>query len=331
MLKRQKNYLIIVAAILAVAMGVSWMAGANQPQEPAATKVKTPDKSQTPELLVNETDPVNDPGVAQDAAQPPDSPDKQQVDADPPKTPTPPDDSDDDQPPAVEPPAPVKPVEPPPADNESYLTFTGDEFNQLFNEVPLANLAPLPDPPAITDDEETDQRIRQIATDRGYRLRPMPADVNRLVVVEAERHRLQPEAAAAYEELKAAAQAEGLGIWLVSAYRSYDYQRGLFLRKVSAPYSDEAIDERLKLVAIPGYSKHQTGYTIDLAEGNLIFGDFAQSASYAWLLKDNYLNAKKYGWIPSYPPDATKQGPNPEPWEFTYVGKQHLLVSETGL
>lgn len=207
-----------------------------------------------------------------------------------------------------------------------YQIFTGDEFNQLFNRVDLPNLVFPDDLPSITGDTEVDERIRQIAIDRGYRLRPMPADISRLVVVEADRHRLQPEAAQAYRELRAAAAAEGLAIWLVSAYRSYDYQRPLFLRQVEAPYSDDAVFDRLKLVAIPGYSKHHTGYTIDLAEGNLIFGDFADSASYAWLSANNYQNAKRHGWIPSYPPDADKQGPDPEPWEFTYVGRQLLLA-----
>src|SRR5690606_25521512 len=34
----------------------------------------------------------------------------------------------------------------------------------------------------------------------------------------------------------------------------------------------------------------------------------------------NYANAKRFGFIPSYPPDGGKQGPEPEPWEFVWVG-----------
>ena len=35
---------------------------------------------------------------------------------------------------------------------------------------------------------------------------------------------------------------------------------------------------------------------------------------------DNFYNAKRFGFIPSYPDDLNAQGPNPEPWEFVWVG-----------
>lgn len=303
--------LIVTASIVILVSAIVLLAVAERtPNQPAASNQTTQPAEEPPDQ------PETNPAPTKPEAEPVEA--EEQPDPQPTVAPeTPPDNE-------PEPAGPDKPVEP---EAEAYLIFTGDEFNQLFNRVDLTNLAPLSDPPPITDDEEVDLRIRQIATDRGYRLRPMPADLDQLVVVEAERHRLQPEAAEAYEELKAAAAAEGLGIWLVSAYRSYDYQRPLFLKTLAAPYEDDLVFERLKLVAIPGYSKHHTGYTIDIAEGNLIFGDFAGSASYAWLSANNYENAKKHGWIPSYPPDAQNQGPDPEPWEFTYVGKQHLVAN----
>jgi LAS superfamily LD-carboxypeptidase LdcB len=40
--------------------------------------------------------------------------------------------------------------------------------------------------------------------------------------------------------------------------------------------------------------------------------------------KDNYLQAKKYGWIPSYPEGAQQQGPEPEAWEYVWVGTASL-------
>ena len=205
-----------------------------------------------------------------------------------------------------------------------YLIFNGNQFNQLFDEAKLQNLNTVSDPPYITGDPQTDARIRQIAIERGYRQRPMPADISRLVLAEGDRHYLQPEAAQAYLDLKNAAEAEGMIIWLVSAYRSYDYQRPLFLRDLTPAYTDDEIFEQLKLVAIPGYSKHHTGYTVDLAEGQHTFAAFAGTISYRWLSANNYENAKRHGWIPSYPPDAEKQGPDPEPWEFVYVGRKYL-------
>ena len=207
---------------------------------------------------------------------------------------------------------------------DEYSLFNGEQFKQLFNEANLENLASLGEPPAITDDPVVDQRIRQIALDRGYRLRPMPLNESQLVFVEGDRHRLQPQAAQAYLDLRAAAAAEDLTIWIVSAYRNYDYQHNIFINNIAAPYTDEDVFEALKLISVPGYSRHHTGYTIDIAEGNYIFETFDDSKSYQWISANNYLNAKKHGWIPSYPPDGGKQGPDPEPWEFVYVGQEYL-------
>ena len=134
-------------------------------------------------------------------------------------------------------------------------------------------------------------------------------DVSKLVTVESEQHRLQPAAGAAYLKLKEAAAKEGLSIWLASAYRDYDYQRLIFLGQISMPINDEDINEQLKIFSIPGYSKHHTGYTIDIAEGNFVWQEFSKSASYEWISTNNYENAKKHGWIPSYPLDGGNQGP----------------------
>ena len=198
-------------------------------------------------------------------------------------------------------PSPITKPKPSPAEApEEYLVFGGNQFNQLFLEANLENLASLQDvePPVITGDEATDQRIRVLAEERGYRRRPEALDRSRLVFIEG------------------------------TAFRSYDSQLQIFLGQVSTPYADEEVNEALRLRSIAGYSKHHTGYAIDISEGLLTFEDFADSASYAWLVADNYLNAKKYGWIPSYPPDARLQGPDPEAWKFTFVGKEYLLKTE---
>ena len=217
--------------------------------------------------------------------------------------------------------------EPTPELEEEYLVFSGDQFNQVFNEADLANLTFIEGTalPVITGEPEIDTRIRKIAEQRGYRHRPEVLDRNQLVFVEGSQHLLQARAAQAYLELKAAAAEAGHPIHVSSAFRDYDLQRQIFLNHSSEPYTDEDVNTVLKLRSIPGYSKHHTGYTVDLAEDSLTFQTFINSESYTWLSADNYLNAKKHGWIPSYPPDATNQGPDPESWEFNYVGKEYLL------
>lgn len=213
--------------------------------------------------------------------------------------------------------------------SSAYRIFDGDDFNELFNSVRLDNLFLPDEAPEITSDSTVEERIRRIATDRGYRQRPIPADVFQLVLVEGSYHRLQPEAAQAYLLLKTAMAADGLTIRLASGYRSYSDQGWLFWKRTSPPYTDQNIFNALRWVAPPGYSKHHTGYAIDLnSPGPTDSSDFSKSPSYAWLSANNYENAKRYGWIPSYPPDARQQGPDPESWEFTFVGHQHLLTPD---
>ena len=130
---------------------------------------------------------------------------------------------------------------------EKYLVFDGNQFNQLFLEATLENLASLEDaePPTITGDETTDQRIHALAEERGYRHRPEVLDRSRLVFVEGDWHLLQPRATEAHLELKTAAMVAGHNIYISSAFRSYDSQRQIFLGQISAPYADEEVNEVL--------------------------------------------------------------------------------------
>ena len=160
-----------------------------------------------------------------------------------------------------------------------FLEFDGKQFNQLFLGADLPNLASIDgtSPPVITGNSRTDARIREIATRRGYARRPEVLDRRKLVRVESKSHWLQPLAAEAYLDLKAAAAAEGHHIHVTSAFRSYDTQRRIFLLYSAPPYTNKAVNQLLKLRSIPGYSKHHTGYAIDIGEGPLEYGDFGSS------------------------------------------------------
>lgn len=197
--------------------------------------------------------------------------------------------------------------------------FTGDEFNDLFTGATLENLAPIGSPPSITASSSTDSRIRAIAESRGYVRRPLPAGALQWV----SGHQMQPSAIGAWVALRDAARAAGHTLTLTSAYRSHADQRAVFLSKLYS-YSDAAIDTRLRTAAAPGYSKHHTGYAIDITQAGYAFTSFKYSPAYQWLSADNYANAKRFGWIPSYPPDAASQGPVPEAWEFTFVGLDNI-------
>ena len=203
--------------------------------------------------------------------------------------------------------------------------FSGRQFKELLDSVMLPNLVSINNVPAMTGNAQTDARIRRIAEERGYRPQPLVASLDKLETVEQKL--LQPEAARAYLALSEAARQAGHPIILASAYRGFDVQRYILFRHLKAPYTDAKIYAVLRIVAPPGYSRHQTGYAMDLAAAEYGINEFKYSNAYAWLAADNFLQAKKHGFIPGYPAGVENQGPDPEPWEFIYVGTDKLVAS----
>ena len=207
-------------------------------------------------------------------------------------------------------------------DSLAFPHFTGSEFNELFTTAALPNLSPVSTTPPITESAEMDEQIRAEAIERGYQRRSLPADYALMRLID-DGLALQRLAAVAWLALQQDAADHGFELELRSAYRGHRYQREVFLRPLEAPYEFDDLAERLEMSAPPGYSKHHTGYVIDISqEGHYHFGS---SPAYEWMSADNFANAKKHGWIPSYPPDGGRQGPVPEPWEFTYVGVEAIL------
>ena len=117
----------------------------------------------------------------------------------------------------------------------------------------------------------------------------------------------------AFIEMSKAAEKEGYGIIVNSAYRSYQDQVDLvelYLNTYGQAYVD-------KYVAKPGYSEHQTGLAFDI--GSKSANVFANSKEYKWMLE----NAYKYGFILRFTKayeDIT--GFRNEPWHYRYVGKK---------
>ena len=204
--------------------------------------------------------------------------------------------------------------------------FTGNEFRIFYDNLLQANLDKVDAPPSISGNDAADARIRHLAEARGYRLRSNPS----VTLVSVDGYLLQSSVKESWEDLQATAAYEGLTINIVSAFRSVETQRALFLNRLNAQgvniqdvaegVADEAINKVLVTSSIPGYSKHHTGYTIDLQCAGFAFDNFANSPCNVWLTANNYENAKKYGFIPSYPSDADLQGPDPEAWEYVWVG-----------
>ena len=117
----------------------------------------------------------------------------------------------------------------------------------------------------------------------------------------------------AYKEMSDAAEKEGYGLVINSAYRSYQDQVDLsedYLKWYGQSYVD-------KYVAKPGFSEHQTGLAYDI--GSRSVNVFANSKEYTWMQE----NAYKYGFIERFTLRWEPiTGFRKEPWHYRYVGKE---------
>lgn len=201
--------------------------------------------------------------------------------------------------------------------------YDGEGFVALYDHAvanTLPHLAYLDERPHVTRDPELDDRIWELALERGYRLRPVAT--GELASVGGVR--MQAPVAEAWRALQAEIRADGHGFTVTSAYRSPDSQRTNFLSRLRGS-SDEAIDEALRWYSIPGTSKHHSGYALDFRYPNGTFGQFRASPGHAWMSEGNFARPKRHGFVPSYPDDVENQGPNPEPWEYVWVGRELIV------
>ncbi|MBQ6928921.1 MAG: M15 family metallopeptidase [Oscillospiraceae bacterium] len=135
-------------------------------------------------------------------------------------------------------------------------------------------------------------------------------------------------AADALEKMLADARSAGYNMYLVSAYRSHDYQVSLFNRKVNEykalGYDDAtAYSEASQWVAIPGTSEHCTGLAADIVSSTWynynsdLTHDFEDTDHFDWL----YEHCADYGFILRYPKGAEAiTGITYEPWHYRFVG-----------
>lgn len=207
-------------------------------------------------------------------------------------------------------------------------TFSGAQFRDLYHNFAYPNTEYISQDAVITGDEPADVYIQKIAIMRGYGRRSAP--VSNTFRDVGEGMLLQERASQPWLELQKAAKKEGVDLFLTAAFRSALGQREIFVSRlneqkivtseiINDKYYRE-LDQILTTTAIPGYSRHHTGYTIDIGCMNDPKSIFDVTICFNWLSKDNYKNAKTFGWIPSYPEGAGKQGPDPETWEYVWVG-----------
>jgi D-alanyl-D-alanine carboxypeptidase len=145
---------------------------------------------------------------------------------------------------------------------------------------------------------------------------PFCSEAINLVVAETDatgrEHLLTPETAQAWQQMKDAARADGIGLEIVSAFRSVQRQVDIIRAKLDSGLS---IDTILRSSAPPGYSEHHTGRAIDINTPGCdpLEGVFEETAAFRWLTA----NAQRFGFTMSYPRD-NPFGYIHEPWHWCF-------------
>ena len=131
-------------------------------------------------------------------------------------------------------------------------------------------------------------------------------------------YRIRAEVRDQLEAMFAAGEDAGIGLRLISAYRSYETQAGTYdwwLRNYGRAEADATS-------ARPGHSEHQTGLAVDLDDTigacylDRCFGD---TDAGRWVAA----HAHEFGFVISYPEGAREAtGYTYEPWHIRYVGPQ---------
>lgn len=188
---------------------------------------------------------------------------------------------------------------------------------------PAAPAAPAPQPPFNTDKySRTDPTSLWVVANKKLPLTPATYEPTDLVTpaVELRQSDIQVRQIIVepLNQLFAAAAANGTPLRLSSGYRSYSYQNGLYNGYV-AKQGQQTADEQS---ARPGYSEHQTGLAIDVAQeqgGCKIEVCFADTPAGKWLAA----NAHRYGFIIRYDQGLTAiTGYSYEPWHLRYIGPE---------
>lgn len=127
---------------------------------------------------------------------------------------------------------------------------------------------------------------------------------------------LRKEAASALEEMFAAANNNGIELFAVSGYRSYDRQDQILRAEIQYVGEEKAVEA----VAMPGNSEHQTGLAMDISASSVgyrLTEEFELTKEGQWLANE----AHKFGYILRYPKGKEEiTGYMYEPWHFRYVG-----------
>lgn len=171
---------------------------------------------------------------------------------------------------------------------------------------------------------------------------PLPKDFDSIIetelVYEGDKNGYVDKRAASYaKDMLAAAKEDGIDLWVISSYRTIQYQQENFDRSVQQRMDngmtyDDAYADTLREVAMPGESEHNAGLAMDIMSAEYTSMDdagFENTKAFEWLDK----HAAEYGFILRYPKD--KESITEiiyEPWHYRFVGIYYAKeIKKSGL
>ena len=144
-------------------------------------------------------------------------------------------------------------------------------------------------------------------------------------------YKLRPDAAVAFEQLKAAALKDKIQIKVVSSYRDYAHQNRIWERKYnrfreSGLSPIQAIQKIIEYSTIPGTSRHHWGTDIDLIDGTpkvtgdvLVPSKFHGTGPFCKFKEWMDTHANSFGFYLVYTDRTDRKGFNYEPWHYSYA------------
>ncbi|WP_425234459.1 M15 family metallopeptidase [Ulvibacterium sp.] len=152
---------------------------------------------------------------------------------------------------------------------------------------------------------------------------------------------LRKKAHDAFVEMKKAAYNDGIDLKIVSSYRDFYRQEGIWERKFLRYTEDdgmeplEAIDKIIEYSTIPGTSRHHWGTDIDITDGyRKVEGDvldpskFENNGPFVDLKKWMDENSNDYDFYLVYTDNPGRRGFKYEPWHYSYAPISIPMLTE---
>ncbi|TAI46797.1 D-alanyl-D-alanine carboxypeptidase family protein [Flagellimonas allohymeniacidonis] len=143
---------------------------------------------------------------------------------------------------------------------------------------------------------------------------------------------LREEAYKSYQAMKKAAYSDGFNIKMISSYRDFYRQEGIWERKYLRFTEDDgmqpldAIDKIIEYSTIPGTSRHHWGTDIDIIDGYpkvngdvLVPEKFEAGGPFEAFKKWLDENSERFGFYLVYTDEPKRRGFKYEPWHYSYA------------